>query len=149
MDGPTEPPEIVGSKSTAITYSLRIRGAPPPTPGQIVAVAVALREWVTMDHEARIARIQERVNAAVRRLEGVPGIMATSAPNGQFGTPNLRIEVKAGGRMSAEQLAGELERGTPSIVCAHDATSLRFYLGTIYDGDELVVADRVQEVLSR
>ena len=41
MDGPTEPPEIVGSKSTAITYSLRIRGAPPPTPGQIVAVAVA------------------------------------------------------------------------------------------------------------
>jgi hypothetical protein len=41
MDGPTEPPEIVGSKSTAIAYSLRIRGAPPPTPGQIVAVAVA------------------------------------------------------------------------------------------------------------
>ena len=41
MDGPTEPPEIVGSKSTAITYSLRIRGAPPPTQGQIVAVAVA------------------------------------------------------------------------------------------------------------
>ena len=38
---PTAPPEIVGSKSTAITYSLRLRGVPPPSPGQIVAVAVA------------------------------------------------------------------------------------------------------------
>jgi D-glucosaminate-6-phosphate ammonia-lyase len=115
--------------------------------GEILAVAVAVREWVTMDHEARIARIQERVNAAVRRLEGVSGITASSAPNGQFGTPVLRIEVKPGGRMSAEQLATELERGTPGIVCARDATSLRFYLGTIYDGDELVVADRIQEVV--
>ena len=116
--------------------------------GEILAVAVALREWVTMDHEARIARIRERVEGAIRRLEGVPGITATSAPNGQFGTPSLRIEVNAGGRMSAEQLATALGRGTPSIVCGRDATSLRFYLGTIYEGDELVVADRVREVVS-
>lgn len=38
---PTEPPKIAGSASTAITYSLRLRGVPPPSAGQIVAVAVA------------------------------------------------------------------------------------------------------------
>jgi hypothetical protein len=36
-----EPPEVAGNSSTRINYSLRIRNMPPPSLGQIVAVAVA------------------------------------------------------------------------------------------------------------
>ncbi len=38
---PGEPPSIEGSVSTTIDYSLRLRNTPPPSAGQLVAVAVA------------------------------------------------------------------------------------------------------------
>src|SRR2546421_12613175 len=38
---PGEPPPIEGSISTTIDYSLRLRNTPPPSAGQLVAVAVA------------------------------------------------------------------------------------------------------------
>ncbi len=38
---PSEPPQIEGSASTTIDYSLRLRNTPPPSAGQLVAVAVA------------------------------------------------------------------------------------------------------------
>src|SRR5438309_10290924 len=38
---PDEPPPIEGSVSTTIDYSLRLRNTPPPSAGQLVAVAVA------------------------------------------------------------------------------------------------------------
>ena len=111
--------------------------------GEILAVVLALREWVTMDHDARIARVQARADAALRRLEGVGGITATSVPDTDFGAPALRVQVDPSGSQTAEQLAAALERGTPSILCSHDATSLRFNLTTMYEGDELVVAERI------
>src|SRR2546421_12714406 len=37
---PDEPPPIEGSVSTTIDYSLRLRNTPPPSAGQLVAVAV-------------------------------------------------------------------------------------------------------------
>jgi L-seryl-tRNA(Ser) seleniumtransferase len=116
--------------------------------GEIIAAVVALRDWVSMDHEARIAGVQARAGAAIRRLEGVPGIAAGSVPGASFGAPALRVEVHPGSGRTAEQLAAALEQGAPSILASHDATSLRFNLTTMYEGDELVVADRLITLLT-
>ena len=59
--GQTEPPDmrepspIEGSVSTRITYSLRLRGVPPPTLGQIVAVAVATAVYTILSWLAIIS----------------------------------------------------------------------------------------------
>jgi L-seryl-tRNA(Ser) seleniumtransferase len=116
--------------------------------GEIIAVVLALREWVTMDHEARIARVQERVNEVIRRLDGVRGLTATSVPNANFGAPALRVQVDPSSGQTAEQLARALAAGQPSILASHDAQSLRFNLTTVHEGDELVIADRLRALLT-
>jgi|SRR5712691_10146146 len=45
---PSEPPHIEGSASTTVHYSLRLRGTPPPSLGQIVAVAVATAVYTVL-----------------------------------------------------------------------------------------------------
>lgn len=50
-----EPPPIEGSVSTRITYSLRLRGVPSPTLGQIVAVAVATAVYTILSWLAIIS----------------------------------------------------------------------------------------------
>ena len=116
--------------------------------GEILAAYLALREWVTTDHEARIARVQARVDAAIRRLDGVRGITAMSVAEAHFGAPALRVRADASSGQTAEQLAAALQRGTPSIIAAHNETSLSFNLTTMYEGDELVVVDRLIALLS-
>src|SRR5579859_1991943 len=52
---PSEPPEIEGSASTTIDYSLRLRNTPPPGLGQVVAVAVAAAVYTVLSWLAIIA----------------------------------------------------------------------------------------------
>jgi L-seryl-tRNA(Ser) seleniumtransferase len=116
---------------------------------EILAALLSLREWVTMDHDARIARVQARVDAAVRRLQGAPGISATGVPDAHFGAPDLRVQVDPSSGRTAEELAAALQSGNPSILCGRDASSLHFNLHTMYEGDELVVADRIAALARR
>ncbi|HEX2036413.1 MAG TPA: aminotransferase class V-fold PLP-dependent enzyme [Chloroflexota bacterium] len=118
--------------------------------GEIVAVVVALRAWMTMDHEARIARVQERVDAVVRRLEGIAGVTATAVPRASFGAPALRVQLQpsAAGGQGVEGVARALAEGNPSIQAHHDADSLHFNLTTVVDGDEQVIAERLRTVLA-
>ncbi|MBI3972233.1 MAG: aminotransferase class V-fold PLP-dependent enzyme [Chloroflexi bacterium] len=116
--------------------------------GEIVAVALALREWVTMDHAARIARVQERVNAVIERLAGIPLITATSMSEAHFGAPALRVQIAPSNGRSAETVAAALRAGSPSIVASQSGDSIRFNLTTVYDGDELVIAERLRAALT-
>jgi L-seryl-tRNA(Ser) seleniumtransferase len=114
--------------------------------GEIIAVALALREWVTMDHEARIARVRARAEATVGRLQGLPGITATVAGN-YFGAPGVRVHVTSSSGQTAERVVAALQRGSPSIVLSHSDDSLSLNLTTVYEGDETVIAARLREVL--
>src|SRR5579859_7804934 len=51
----SEPSPIEGSVSTRIPYSLRVRGVPAPTMGQIVAVAVATAVYTILSWLAIIS----------------------------------------------------------------------------------------------
>jgi len=115
--------------------------------GEIVAVALALEEWVTMDHEARIARVRERAEAAIGKLAGLPRVTAT-AEGSYFGAPGLRVRIDPAGGKTAEEVARALEKGSPSIVASQSGDAISFNLTTVYEGDELVIAERLREALA-
>jgi L-seryl-tRNA(Ser) seleniumtransferase len=116
--------------------------------GEIIAAVLALREWVTMDHDARIARVQDRVNATARRLSELPGVGAASLPGAHFGAPALRVRVDPSTGHTPDGLAGALRDGSPSILASHDAESLLFNLTTVVEGDETVIAERLRALLT-
>jgi D-glucosaminate-6-phosphate ammonia-lyase len=116
--------------------------------GEIIAVVVALREWVGMDHGARIARVGERVDALVRALAGLPGVTAERVPDAAFGAPGLRLRPDPAGRHRAADLAAGLEQGSPSIVAGAGEHALRLNLTTVVEADDAVIAERLRALLA-
>ncbi|TEU15528.1 MAG: aminotransferase class V-fold PLP-dependent enzyme, partial [Anaerolineales bacterium] len=113
---------------------------------EIIAVVVALREWLTMDHQARFLTYERRVANLQRELEGVPGIQVV--PEGSPVTGLLvRVDEKAFGRTIAD-IAEALREGDPSIWVRSREDAITLSVKTIVDGDELVIADRLKSLLS-
>jgi len=113
---------------------------------EIIAVVVALREWLTMDHQARFLTYERRVANLQRELEGVPGIQVV--PEGSPVTSLLvRVDEKAFGRTIAD-VAEALREGDPSIWVRSREDAITLSVKTIVDGDELVIADRLKSLLS-
>ena len=122
--------------------------------GEIVAAYLALRDWVTTDHETRLAGVQRRAEAAIARLQGVPGIIATSVPDHtyqapSFGAPLLRVRLEPASGYTIEQLVAALQQDAPAILGIREpnAPTLTFNLSTIYEGDEQVITDRLIALL--
>ena len=115
---------------------------------EIIAVTVALREWVTMDHEVRIQEVQRKVDTVARGLAGIEGATSSVLVGARFGAPALHIEIGPGTGKTAGDIAAALEQGNPSIRVGHDATALDLNLGTVADGDEEVIAARLRELLT-
>jgi seryl-tRNA(Sec) selenium transferase len=113
---------------------------------EIVAVVVALREWMMMDHQARFEGYARRVGKLQKELEGIPGI--DLLPHGDPVT-GLRITLDEGALgVTAAELADALQDGDPSIWLRAQQGALTVSVATIVDGDELVIADRLKRLLS-
>jgi seryl-tRNA(Sec) selenium transferase len=112
---------------------------------EIVAVVVALREWMTMDHQARFESYARRVQRLQDELSGVPRIELI--PDGNP-TTGLRIvlDEQATGKNSGE-MADILRIGNPSIWLRSHQRALVVSAVTLTDGDEKVIADRLKEIL--
>ena len=121
---------------------------------EIVAVVVALREWLTMDHEARLRRDADKASAIARHLEGIPhvtaGLQTESGPAQWVDrAARLRVEVNPRGGRTAAQVAEALARGNPSILLHVEGDALVLAVATLWDGDEEVVGRRLREELTR
>jgi L-seryl-tRNA(Ser) seleniumtransferase len=113
---------------------------------EIVAVVVALREWMTMDHQARFEGYARRVRRLQDRLGDMPHI--TLVPEGDPVT-GLRIvlDEQALGKTAA-QVAGVLQDGDPSIWLRTHEGAIVVSVVTIADGDVQVIAGRLVDCLS-
>ena len=56
---------------------------------EVIAIVVALREWLTMDHEQRFKTYKRRAERLQKELQGVPNIETTL-----YGDPVLGVRVK-------------------------------------------------------
>jgi L-seryl-tRNA(Ser) seleniumtransferase len=112
---------------------------------EIVAVVVALQEWMTMDHQARFESYARRVRQLEDALNGIPHIKL--APD-KSPVTDLRIvlDERALGKTAA-QMTAALKGGDPSIWvrCRQDAIVVS--VSTLVDGDERAIANRLRELL--
>jgi L-seryl-tRNA(Ser) seleniumtransferase len=115
---------------------------------EAMAVVVALQEWFAMDHEARIARDQDRIDRIAAAIEGVPGVSTSVVPDRFFGAPGLQVRLDASARYTAEGLATALREGRPSISVNWEDNSLSLVAGPLAEGEEEIVARRLRELLT-
>jgi L-seryl-tRNA(Ser) seleniumtransferase len=113
---------------------------------EIIAVVVALREWMTMDHQIRFEGYARRVSTLQEKLKGIPNIEL--APHGSPVTGlRIALDEKALGKITIE-IVHALRDGNPSIWVDARQGVITISAVTIVDGDELVIADRLERLLA-
>ena len=117
---------------------------------EIIAVVAAHREWLEMDHDARLHAYDRRVQTIARAALGLPGVTAAALPEPPAPATRLRIAVDPAraGRTASETARAPMD-GYPGVAVDVDGDSLSVSVATLLDGDEEVVAARLREVLTR
>ena len=115
---------------------------------EITGTVVAVREWVTMDHEVRIQQVQRRLDALVSDLGTVAAAQTSVHVGARFGAPALCIQIDPASGHTGASVRAALAAGNPSIVVGGADDELDLNLGTIADGDVAVIAARLREILS-
>jgi D-glucosaminate-6-phosphate ammonia-lyase len=114
---------------------------------EIIAVVVALQEWMSLDHDARQRGYDRMLRAIAERIQGLPGVTSIIRPSPQ-GNPSLEVTVqpRPNGR-DAAAVAQTLRDGNPSIRLRQGGDVLSILVHTVTPGDELVIADRLRAAL--
>ncbi len=117
---------------------------------EVIAVYAALREWLTMNHEDRFAAYEARIATLSADLGGIPNIRMRGYPDdGPFEGLRITIDAEKLGKSAADVVDG-LRSGNPSIwvrFTDDDPDSLIVRMGTLKDGGEKVIAERLREIL--
>jgi len=115
---------------------------------EIVAVVVALREWLAMNHEERFLGYARRAERITKALQGIPGIAVTPVP---IGPPvmrsGLQIALEPGLGKTGPQVAAALREGTPSIAVNAQQDMLTLSVAFFEDGEEEIIAERLRSAL--
>ena len=116
---------------------------------EVIAVYGALREWLTMNHEDRIAGYEARVAALRPMLSGIDGItLEDFTPDGPLEGLTVISDSDVTGMTGAE-IVEALRDGNPSIWVRESDLGDRFAIRmmTLKEGGEEVIADRLKEIL--
>ena len=112
---------------------------------EVVGVVAALRHWLEMDHGERFAAAARRGRNLCAALQSLEGIELPDTGEG-MATLALKLDEEALGKTAAD-LDEELRGGNPSIWTDPGDGVIRFFMFTVEDGDELVIAGRLWELL--
>lgn len=115
---------------------------------EIVAVVVALQEWLSADHDARLRGYDRMVRGIAERLQGLSGVTTIPMPSGHG--PATRLEVTVQPRPNGHGAAAvvqSLRDGNPSIRAGLRGDTIVVSVHTVTPGDELILADRLREAL--
>jgi L-seryl-tRNA(Ser) seleniumtransferase len=120
---------------------------------EIFACVTALREWLAMDHEARLSRYAADSEVVLSGLKGVPVIEAYRISDREPPHPSVRegvrIVLQPGAKRTANDVFEALRAGEPSVwVRTYGADIVQVAVGFLDDGEAEVVARRLREVLT-
>jgi L-seryl-tRNA(Ser) seleniumtransferase len=116
---------------------------------EVIGVVVALREWMTMDHEPRLLLHERRLHYIMERLKDLPHITLRKTPlRGPATRLAIDLDEAALGR-TAQQVQAALRNGEPCVWVYTEGPSLLVATHTLRDGEEEVVARRLREELTR
>ena len=124
---------------------------------QIAGMVVALDEWMSMDHDQRLADTARMLKVIEDRLEGVPGVRTEQVAGFGYADLTLLIVIGPDAARSAEQTIVELEVGHPSIKAGPAAPdvyrpapgegTIQVRPFNIHEGEEVIAAERLRQIL--
>lgn len=115
----------------------------------IVAVVAALQEWLETDHEARLARYDQRLQAMAAELEGAAGV-TLSFVHGDGPAPRvLRLALDpAQARHDVNGVISGLRAGSPAIAVGREGdAAILINPVTLREEDDGIVASRLGVLL--
>lgn len=115
---------------------------------EVVALIVALREWLQMDHRARLEGYDRNARSLLERLQGIPHIQVTATPEEQAlrSSVTVTLDEEAVGK-SASEVVEALRDGDPGIEVPLREGKIVFSVRTLVEGDEQIIADRLEEIV--
>ena len=119
---------------------------------QVVGLLVALDEWLSTDHEQRLADEALRLSAIADQVADLPGV-TTELVRSDAGYDDLVLNVKLGAAVptTPSQVVEALDRGSPSIkmrVPAVTQGTIPIYPHSMQEGEETIVAERLRAALT-
>jgi L-seryl-tRNA(Ser) seleniumtransferase len=130
----------------------RVRGIGRPQKldrQEIIGVVAAVRDWVTMDHEARLAKHEARSEVIQRHVKGLKGVRSEVIRSTLGTTPHgVRIEIDPAvlGK-SMDDVVEELKAGDPPIWTRHFGGVMTVAVVQLADGQDETVGRRLAEAL--
>ncbi len=116
---------------------------------EVVAVVVALQEWLAMDHEARIADHWRKADHIMTRLDGITHLTAERHLEDNSLSNGVMLTIDEGGLgKTAAQVVEELKAGDPSIWTRARGNRLRIAVAHLVEDEVDIVVDRVRKVMS-
>ena len=128
----------------------RIRGIGRPHKvdrQEMIGAVAAVHRWFTMDHESRLAEAEERSQAILRHISGIPGLKAEMMDNiighQPFGV-HIEVDPEAAG-FSAQELVDRLKAGDPPIWTRvrEGEEHIDIHVFGLYEGEEDIVGQRI------
>ena len=134
----------------------RIRGIGRPHKvdrQEMIGAVAAVRRWFTMDHETRLAEVEQRSQAILRHISGIPGLKAELMDNiighQPFGV-HLEVDADVAG-FSAQELVDRLKAGDPPIWTRvrEGEEHIDLHIFGLFEGEEEVVGQRIAAEFGR
>ncbi len=116
---------------------------------EIIATVAALREWFATNHAERFAIQERRIRAIAQGLAGLPHVKTERIWERQGPWMLLRVaieEAKLGKTVAEVEKA--LQDGDPCIRIRVEGGQMVLAVHTLLDGEDQIVAARLQQVLS-
>lgn len=115
---------------------------------EIIGTVVALKEWLTMDHEERLQQQSERINTIQSAIAGLPSVTSKVEWDPQRDPwMRLTLQLNEGAGITPADLIRQLKEGDPSIWMRMDQGKLNLVVHTLQEGEAEIVGRRLREVL--
>ncbi len=115
---------------------------------EVIAVVVALREWFSMDHGARLAAYKRKSESLLADLKDIPHIATEFVTDRRSLSDGVQITVDetALGKTAVE-IIDELRQGSPSVWVRGSDNAFRVAVTNLVGDDQKIVTARLREVL--
>ncbi len=132
----------------------RIRGIGRPQKvdrQEMIGSVAAVRRWMTMNHEERLARVEEKCQGILSPIRGIEGLqteMLTNVIGHQPLGVRLRIDPDITG-LTVDDVVEKLKDGDPSIWTRVDPYvdgAITIHVFGLSDGEESIVGNRIAEL---
>ena len=115
---------------------------------EIVALVVALCEWLEMDHQARLEEYDRKARSLLKKLERIPHIEAAATPEGQALYSSVTVTLEESAGKTAAEVLEALREGNPRVEVPLREGKIVFSVRTLVEGDEQIILDRLEEILA-